>query len=59
MTYDYVTWEEDGTWSSHVPSIPGVYGLGDTAEEAEEDLVEALEALSGSGVLLCRSWEEA
>ena len=45
-TYDYVTWSEDGMWASHAPSVPGVYGLGDTALEAEEDLVEAMEAMS-------------
>ena len=45
-TYDYVTWEEDGMWASHSPSVPGVYGLGDTAEEAESDLAEAMEAMS-------------
>jgi predicted RNase H-like HicB family nuclease len=45
-SYDYVTWEEDGMWASHVPSVPGVYGLGDTAKEAEADLAEAMEAMS-------------
>ena len=45
-TYDYVTWEEDGMWASHAPSVPGVYGLGDTAEEAETDLAEAMAAMS-------------
>ena len=32
-------------WTSHAPSVPGVYGLGDTAAEAEEDLVEAMELM--------------
>ena len=45
-SYDYVTWEEDGMWASHAPSVPGVYGLGDTAREAEVDLEEAMEAMS-------------
>ena len=45
-SYDYVTWQENGMWASHAPSVPGVYGLGDTAREAEADLVEAMEAMS-------------
>jgi len=45
-SYDYVTWEEDGMWASHVPSVPGVYGLGDTAIEAETDLAEAMITMS-------------
>ena len=43
---DRVTWEEDGMWASHAPSVPGAYGLGDTAREAEVDLDEAVAALS-------------
>ena len=46
MTYDFVTWQEDGIWSSHAPSVPGVYGLGSTADRAERDLMEALETMS-------------
>jgi predicted RNase H-like HicB family nuclease len=41
---DVRTWEEDGIWTSHAPSVPGAYGLGPTAAEA--DLAEALELLS-------------
>jgi predicted phosphodiesterase/predicted RNase H-like HicB family nuclease len=33
--------EEDGTWSAHDPSVPGVYGLGPTREAAAADLSEA------------------
>ena len=29
-------------WTSHVPSVPGVYGLGTTPKAAESDLKEAL-----------------
>lgn len=41
MKYDFTTWEEGGVWTSHAPAIPGVYGVGKTADEAEEDLEEA------------------
>ena len=43
--YDFVTWEEDGVWTSHAPAIPGAYGIGDTATKAEKDLGEALDLL--------------
>jgi predicted RNase H-like HicB family nuclease len=46
MTYDFVTWQEDRIWSSHAPSVAGVYGLGSTAARAERDLMEALETMS-------------
>jgi len=45
-TYDYVAWEEEGIWTSHAPSVPGVYGLGPTPKASENDLVEALELMS-------------
>lgn len=45
-SYDYVTWEEDGIWASHAPSVPYVYGLGNTAREAEADLAEAMAIMS-------------
>jgi len=32
-------------WTSHAPSVPGVYGLGDTAAEAEADLAEAMDLM--------------
>ena len=44
-SYSYVTWEEEGMWTSHVPSVPGVYGLGTTPKAAESDLKEALELM--------------
>jgi predicted RNase H-like HicB family nuclease len=43
---DCVTWVEDGVWTAHDSLVPGVYGLGDTSEEAIEDLTEALESMS-------------
>ncbi len=44
--YHFVFWLEDEIWSAKAPSVRGVYGVGPTAEEAKDDLVEALEALS-------------
>lgn len=46
MKYDFVTWQEEGIWSSHAPAVSGVYGLGSTPEKAEQDLKEGLAALS-------------
>lgn len=43
--YEFITWEEDGMWTSHAPSISGVYGVGKTASKAEEDLEEAVDLL--------------
>lgn len=40
--YDYVAWEEEGTWTVHSPSVPGVWGLGATRAEAEADFTDAL-----------------
>jgi predicted nucleotidyltransferase/predicted RNase H-like HicB family nuclease len=33
--------EEDGTWTTHDPAIPGVYGMGPSRETALADLAEA------------------
>lgn len=44
-TYHTIAWKEDGTWTAHAPSVPGVYGLGRTRRQAEDDLVEALELM--------------
>jgi predicted RNase H-like HicB family nuclease len=46
MTYDFVTWKEGKVWSSHAPSVPGVYGLGSTSDGAERDLMEGLSTLA-------------
>jgi predicted RNase H-like HicB family nuclease len=45
-TYDVVIWKEEGIWTAHSPSVPGVYGLGSTREIANRDLKEALALLS-------------
>jgi predicted RNase H-like HicB family nuclease len=39
-------WEEDGVWTAHASSVPGVYGLGATPEASSKDLTEALELMS-------------
>jgi len=44
--YEYVSWEEEGIWTAHAPSFPGVYGIGSTSREAEKDLLEALELMT-------------
>ena len=44
--YHFVFWLEDEIWSAKAPSVRGVYGVGPTAEEARDDLVEALKAMS-------------
>lgn len=43
---DYIAWQDEGLWVAHNPAVPGVYGLGDTLAEAEQDLAEGLELLA-------------
>jgi putative phosphoesterase len=38
--------EEEGTWSAHDPTVPGVYGIGPTREAALADLAEATALLA-------------
>ncbi|HEX7499919.1 MAG TPA: hypothetical protein VF524_06390 [Polyangia bacterium] len=38
--------EEEGTWSAHDPTVPGVYGLGPTREADLADLAEATALLA-------------
>ena len=35
---------EDGAWSAYLPDLPGVYGLGQTREEVEARIREAVAA---------------
>lgn len=35
---------EDGGWGAYLPDLPGVVGLGDTREEVEARIHEALSA---------------
>jgi uncharacterized protein with HEPN domain/predicted RNase H-like HicB family nuclease len=44
--YHFVFWQEDGIWSAKAPSVRGAYGVGPTAGEVKDDLIQALEALS-------------
>ena len=39
--YGFVAWRSEGLWTVHSPSIPGVYGVGKTVEEAREDFIAA------------------
>ena len=40
---DVVIEEEDGSWGAYVPGMPGVVSLGDTRDEVEKLIVEAIE----------------
>ena len=40
--FDCILWLEEGMWTAHSPSVPGVYGLGRTRGAAEKDLVDGL-----------------
>ena len=42
MTYRFVTWREDGIWSTMSPAVPGVFGLGKTRAAAEADFKSSL-----------------
>jgi len=45
MLYDYIAWREEGVWTAHSPSLPGVYGVGKTRDQAERDLFESVDEL--------------
>jgi predicted RNase H-like HicB family nuclease len=45
MTRERVAWVEEGQWTAHSPSMPGVYGVGETSAAAVADLEEALAEL--------------
>jgi predicted RNase H-like HicB family nuclease len=36
--------EEDGTWGVYVPGMPGIVSLGATREDAERNIVDAIES---------------
>jgi Uncharacterized conserved protein len=44
--YGFVFWFEDGLWTAKAPAVPGAYGIGVTALEAKDNLIQALEVLS-------------
>jgi predicted RNase H-like HicB family nuclease len=43
--YDYIAWEEEGLWTAHSPSIPGVYGIGATRSKAAQSLFDGVDDL--------------
>jgi predicted RNase H-like HicB family nuclease len=45
MTYSYVAWKDEGMWTVHTPSVPGLYGVGKTRRAAERDFRQALSLL--------------
>ena len=42
LTYPIVLVQEDEKWWAYVPDLPGVYGMGNTEEEAKKDIASAL-----------------
>ena len=40
--FDYILWQEEGHWTAHIPSVPGVYGVGKTQGAAAKDLSDGL-----------------
>ncbi len=43
LTYPIVLVHEDNKWWAYIPDLPGVYGMGDTEDEAKKDITSALE----------------
>lgn len=43
--YEFVCWQDEGLWTAHSPSVPGVYGVGDTRKQAETELFEGIEEM--------------
>jgi predicted RNase H-like HicB family nuclease len=43
LTYQIVLVQEDDKWWAYIPELPGVVGLGNSEEEAKEDITKALE----------------
>jgi predicted RNase H-like HicB family nuclease len=43
ITYPIVLVQEEDKWWAYIPDLPGVYGLGNTVEEAKKDIASALE----------------
>ena len=41
-TYPVMLWREEGIWTAHAPSIPGLYGLGRTPSAARRDLANGM-----------------
>lgn len=45
--YDFVAWKDSGLWTVHCPSLPGVYGVGRTLDQAKSDFAEAASEMVG------------
>ena len=43
----HLLWQDEGKWTVHDPSLPGVYGVGDTQAQAEQDLFEGIDEMMG------------
>ena len=43
IKYPVVLVQEDDKWWAYIPDLPGVYGMGDSEEDARKDIVSALE----------------
>ena len=43
--YTTVAVKEDGIWGVTCPSLPGVFGVGDTQSRAESDFIASLNTL--------------
>ena len=44
--YGFAFWFEEGLWTARAPAVSGAYGIGVTALEAKDDLIQALGVLS-------------
>lgn len=42
LTYQIVLVQEDDKWWAYIPELPGVFGLGDSEEDAKQDIRAAL-----------------
>jgi predicted RNase H-like HicB family nuclease len=43
LTYQIVLVQEDDKWWAYIPELSGVFGLGDSEEDAKQDIRAALE----------------
>ena len=43
LIYPIVLVQEDSKWWAYIPDMPGIYGSGDSEDEAKKNIVQALE----------------
>jgi predicted RNase H-like HicB family nuclease len=43
MKFPIVLVQENEKWWASIPDLPGVYGIGDTEQDAKKDIIAALE----------------